>query len=63
MFQQEREVEKLCNRGNDVIFYLKPKNEISSYPAFWLSDCGTEKMHVMFYKFSKRQMKIAQRNL
>lgn len=62
IFQQEREIEKLCSRGNDFIFYLKSKNEISSYPAFWLSDCGKQAENAMFYKFSKRQKKIVQRN-
>jgi hypothetical protein len=61
IFQLEYEVEKLHRRGNDFIVFLKNKNG-TIYPSFWLSDCGTEKMHVMFYKFSKRQMKIVQKN-
>jgi hypothetical protein len=62
IFQLEYEVEKLHRRGNDFIVYLKSKNGITSYPAFWLSDCVKNVESAMFYKFSKRQMKIVQRN-
>lgn len=63
IFQQEYEVEKLHRRGKDFIVYLKSKNGIrASYPAFWLSNCGKQAALCFFYKFSKRQMKIAQRN-
>lgn len=62
IFQQEYGVEKLHRRGNDFIVYLKSKNGITSYPAFWLSACGGKAEAAMFYKFSKRQMKIVQRN-
>ena len=63
IFQQEYEVEKLHRSGNDFIVYLKSKTGITSYPAFWLSDCGKQAEKSMFYKFSKRQMEIIQRHL
>lgn len=62
IFQQEYEVENLHRRGKDFIVYLKSKNGITSYPAFWLSGCGKNVEHAMFYEFSKRQKKIVQRN-
>ena len=63
IFQQEYEVEKLQRSGNDFVVYLKSKTRITSYPAFWLSCCGTQAENTMFYKFSKKQMEIIQRNL
>jgi hypothetical protein len=59
IFQQEHEVVKLHRKGNDFNVFLKNKNG-TIYPSFWLSDCGKNVGYVMFYKFSKRQMKIAQ---
>lgn len=61
IFQQEYEVEKLRRSGNDFVVYLKSKTGITTYAAFLLSDCGQIKKR-MFYKFSKRQMEIIQRN-
>ena len=58
IFQLEHKVEKLQRRGNDFIVYLKNKNG-TIYPTF-LSDYGNNT--AIFYKFSKRQKKIVQRN-